>query len=146
MVNVIRKLSSDDIPFLVSAFVRAYADQNWNEVWTSDSATMRLNELVSSSQTTGFVYLRNGVIIGCTICEILSWCDGKHLEIKELFVDPDYQNQGVGHALLQKVDDYRISEGIAELYLWTNNLPSLIRFYKKMGFNIDSSEIRFSKK
>ena len=107
---------------------------------------MRLNELVSSSQTTGFVYLRNGVIIGCTICEILSWCDGKHLEIKELFVDPDYQNQGVGHALLQKVDDYRISEGIAELYLWTNNLPSLIRFYKKMGFNIDSSEIRFSKK
>ena len=145
MRSEIRNLSACDIPTLANIFARVYSGDNWNETWSVENASIRLNELVNSPLSIGFVYLLNNAVIGCAICETLSWYDGKHLEIKELFVEPEHQGMGVGTALLREIEKCRHNLNISKLFLWTSNTHTLITFYQKMGFILDVSEVRLTK-
>jgi ribosomal protein S18 acetylase RimI-like enzyme len=59
------------------------------------------------------------------------------LEIKNLAVNPDYQNQGIGKLLIQSGEDFAKSKGFLTLSICTGNTSfRQLALYQKMGFQI----------
>lgn len=60
-----------------------------------------------------------------------------HLRLHDLFVDPAYNRQGAGKALLSSVFAQAAGGGLKEICLITSaNAPWTVPFYKKNGFII----------
>lgn len=58
-------------------------------------------------------------------------------------VDPKYQGNGIGSALLERVETSVRNEGGKKLLVWTSSLPRFNRakeFYKRKGFKEESGE------
>ncbi len=56
--------------------------------------------------------------------------------IQDLLVYPEYQRQGIGAALLQRVmQEY---QKVYQLHLFTENTEKTIDFYKSLGFVMDT--------
>lgn len=97
----LRELIMNDIQIVANVYVKAYAEEDWNEKWNCEDAAQRIDEIVSSPQCKGGVCELEGKIVGCILFEILTWHTGKQLEIKEIFVAPDFQRRGIGRKLLE---------------------------------------------
>ena len=143
--SFIRRINQNDIPEVSHIFTRAYSGEDWQEQWSYETAKERIQELLSLPHGIGFVYVFNGVITGCMICEVVTWCTGKQLEIKELFVDPTYQKNGIGKSFMDYINGFVSEHGITNVFLWTNNSRSLINFYTRTGYRVDTTVIRFEK-
>lgn len=57
------------------------------------------------------------------------------LHIKELFVDPFFQNRGIGGKILMEIENYGARNGVNFMYLWVleKNKPAQY-FYEKYKF------------
>ncbi|MCK9478237.1 MAG: GNAT family N-acetyltransferase [Firmicutes bacterium] len=76
-------------------------------------------------------------VIGSLRIEINS--DNKTAYLSRFGVLLEYRNIGVGKKLMQAVDIELKSLGIQKLFLHTAiNIPELISFYKKVGFQIET--------
>lgn len=85
------------------------------------------NDYLPASET--FVWEEKGLIKG--FISILEQC-----YIGALFVDPAFQEQGIGSLLMQMaIDKY----GALKLGVYKNNFRA-VRFYRKMGFDVASQQ------
>lgn len=141
----LRELFMNDVPIVANVYVKAYAEEDWNEKWDCEDAAQRINEIVSSPQCKGVVCELEGKIVGCILFEILTWHTGKQLEIKEIFVAPDFQRRGIGKKLLEYAETWGKKVGTSELFLWTNKSKKLIDFYSKVGYCEDAKTIQLIK-
>lgn len=65
---------------------------------------------------------------------------GNTAYITRFGVFPEYQNNGIGKALLNHVDSLLVSKGIKKVYLHTaSRHRELVCFYYNMGFYVDST-------
>ena len=56
--------------------------------------------------------------------------------IQDLLIRPEFQRQGIGRALMQRIiDEYK---GVYQMHLLTDNTEKTIGFYKSMGFIMDT--------
>ncbi|TDT45982.1 GNAT family N-acetyltransferase [Fonticella tunisiensis] len=84
-----------------------------------------------------FVALLNGIPVGSVRIEVFP---DKTAYLSRFGVRPDYQNNGVGKALLDVVDTAMKEMGIKKIYLHTaSKATPLICCYYKRGFYIDST-------
>lgn len=62
-------------------------------------------------------------------------------ELAGLYVHPDHWSRGVGHMLLERVEQEFSSGGREESYLWVlHGNERAIRFYERHGWNADGDE------
>lgn len=141
----LRALNKNDIPIVANIYVKAYAEGDWNEKWDYEDAVQRISEIVSSPQCKGGVCELEGKIVGCILFEILTWHTGKQVEIKEIFVAPDFQGSGIGKNLLNYAETLGNEVGTSELFLWTNKSKRLIDFYSRAGYCEDTKTIQLIK-
>lgn len=104
MELVVRELVMGDIPKVANVYIKAYAEEDWNEQWACKDAAQRIYEIISSPHCKGGICVLNEEVIGCILFEILTWHTGKQLEIKEIFVIPSFQRQGIGKKLLEYME------------------------------------------
>lgn len=143
---VLRDLMESDIHEVSKIYVEAYAEGMWNELWNYNTAKKRISEMFSSPQYRGYVAILNREIVGCIICEILTWHTGKQLEVKEIFVFPQYQKKGIGKKLINYIKKIAKESGVTEVYLWTKKEQSLMEFYSDIGFCGNYEVVQFMKK
>lgn len=146
MELVVRELAMGDIPKVANVYIKAYAEEDWNEQWACKDAAQRIYEIISSPHCKGGICVLNEEVIGCILFEILTWHTGKQLEIKEIFVIPSFQRQGIGKKLLEYAEIIGKEVGVRELFLWTNKSEKLINFYSKLGYRDGCNTTQFIKK
>jgi len=142
----LRELIDDDIFEIANIYVKAYADEDWNEQWIYEDALQRICEIISSPVCKGVVCLLNKKIVGCALYEILTWHTGKQLEIKEIFVNPCFHRNGIGKKLLTYIEVVGKAIGVSEAFLWTNNSKGLFNFYSQIGYREYCNTKQFIKK
>ena len=59
--------------------------------------------------------------------------DGEWGYVTAVYTIPEYQNQGIGKQLMDKVKDWSMNKGLELLIVWPSDRS--IPFYKRSGFN-----------
>lgn len=106
-------------------FVARYAITAENEQKYTESMTAHLHD----SSWYIWVAENEGIIKGYTVAQKV---DSTLLRAKELFIDPQYQGEGIGSALFKTVLD-SVDTDIVELAVLENNERAKY-LYKKNGF------------
>jgi N-acetylglutamate synthase-like GNAT family acetyltransferase len=84
-----------------------------------------------------FIALVNNAPVGTIRVEIEH---DKTALITRFGVMPEYQNNGIGRAIMNYVDKFLVSKNIEKACLYTaSKHKDLVRFYYSMGFYIDST-------
>jgi N-acetylglutamate synthase-like GNAT family acetyltransferase len=126
----IRRFNNNDAIEVSKIIEKCFRTQNLGN-YTKESIENQINEnsteklIKTSKQVRYFVSLDNDKIIGI--------CGYDKNKVRTLFIDPEYQNKGIGSLLLKYVLAEAKNEGINELKCWSTKYAE--RFYNKNGFN-----------
>lgn len=145
MELVLRDMEENDIYDVSKIYVEAYAKGIWKESWNFSTAEKRITEMFLSPQYKGYVAILNQEIVGCIMCEILTWHTGKQLEVKEIFVFPQYQKKGIGKKLINYIQKEAKELDVTEIFLWTKKEHSLMKFYSDIDFGNNCEVVQFIK-
>ena len=104
-------------------------------IQTMDGINKEARELIKSKNTPGklskelnnretFVYEKKGLIAG------LGCLDGN--EIKRVYIDPRFQKQGIGSAIIKRLEKLAREKGLKTIIIQAS--PSSEFFYQKLGY------------
>ncbi|MCL2003769.1 MAG: GNAT family N-acetyltransferase [Oscillospiraceae bacterium] len=132
-----KDMQQDIENFIQICFKEVYANMGWGY----DPAG-RHSDIANICEA----YMKNGcfwclydgtVLIGTVaaknICQVSA--NGKHIELKRMFVLKEYQGKGYGRLLLETVIDYSRKNGFDKILLDTRiDFHAAIKLYRKNGF------------
>ncbi len=106
----------------------------WAENWTTESALACLHDLLALPRAVNLTVLDDGACLGAIFGHDCVKGHGLSHEIKELFVPPRAQGQGIGQALMVRYLTERHLGGVNNIYLLTARDPISEEFYGRLGF------------
>lgn len=130
----IKEISLNDLEQCSDLLIQAYNGEPWNNNWTTETAKKYLQEFMDSTRFIGFALLNDNNIIGAAFCHERTWWTNDELYIDELYISPNYQNQGCGKQLLQFIEQYIKDNKLAGITLLTNKYMPALKFYNKNEF------------
>lgn len=138
-----RKIEKRDYENCGKVLVDAFKAAPWNEDWTLKQAMTRIDEIMSSMVSRGFVLVDGDVIVSMVLGRILTYLDHKEFWIDEFSVNPSYQKQGIGTRMMAYVKDEirKEAEAVSYLALNTRKGAPAVRFYEANGFREDVSSL-----
>lgn len=119
----IRKTTAEDAPKIndLSTQFSFEQDRDWNKLISSEISEM-------------FVLEENNQIIGFTGLKYHDW--NKTVQIIDVFVHPDYRNQGKGKELVKYLINHLRGKDYRTLLAEAPSLNSVLSLYLKSGFRI----------
>jgi len=146
---VLRKVTSKDIQTLREISIRTYTDQFEKQnnpldfqlyIEEAFSNEALLEEVNNKESVFYFVLLKATLVAYIKLNTGTAQTDIKEttgIELQRIYVDKNFQNQGIGRQLIKMIVDKANREGYAYLWLgvWEHN-PNAIRFYKQLDFTV----------
>jgi proline iminopeptidase len=81
--------------------------------------------------------------------QIIGGCNGfvifGNIYTDQLWVDPNYRNNGLGYKLMAKVHEYGVKSGCTMATLATMNFQEVLSFYAKLGYITDFERTGYNK-
>lgn len=100
-----------------------------------DNLSLEEGVEIESTERISFVALNGNRFIGCS--SGLAHKNGGNYSgwfyLTDLFVEKEFRNQGLGAALLKKLEDETRRIGVQNIWLWTSGLPTL-KFYGRYDY------------
>ena len=132
-------LTNYHIPELSKFYMETYNSPPWNEKWTMEAATQKLDELINCRDSYGLAAVdENGNIIGMivgisegisTSCyNIRQFC------IRDFLVITSMHGNGIGSELMAELESHLKAMGIGRTYLITSSSNGTNSFYLKQGY------------
>lgn len=131
----INEMTLENISSYAEVFIETFNCEPWNDSWTTETATMRLSGLMSSSTYFGLHLRDNDKIVGFILGQKEQFFDGIHFQIQEFCVIPTEQRKGYGTALLKELKEFLKESGVVSTYLITSKGERTEGYYQKQGFN-----------
>ena len=129
-------LGEEDLPVMAELYKAAFGGEPWHDDWSDREQLMEyIREISGSYHALHFGLRIDGKLVAVSIGMIRHWWEGTNYNIEELFVDPEYQGQGLGSRFMQMIVDEIKGRGLAGIFLQTDNDKPSYRFYHKNGFN-----------
>ncbi|GAA0077803.1 GNAT family N-acetyltransferase [Clostridium sp. CTA-5] len=136
-MNILR-VNECDLKECARLFVKVFNGEPWNDKWTYESAYKRLKDIYMCPNFVGIKYVEDNVIKGAIFANCEEWYEGKHLNIKEVFVSNESQGNNIGSILINAIE-YEVKRiGVDFLILFTQN-NMLKNFYIKNNFKEENS-------
>ncbi len=133
-VMEVKELTKDDIENCSQLIMRAYNGRPWNYQWTSERASLYLNELFDSSRFAGFVIYEGDELVAAMFSHAKTWWINDLLMIDELFVSAEKQGKGYGQALMNAAREFSRKNNIGSITLLTHKFMPAVSFYEKNKF------------
>lgn len=113
---------------------KAYNSEPWNDEWSIEKAHQKLACFYDSPGFAGFTAYLNDELVGACVGNIEPYYTGDYFYLKEMFVLPEAQQQGIGKQLLAVMKAYLKEICIQQIILFTSNEFHPYRLYEKSGF------------
>ena len=138
---IIRKATPDDAKQIKMLHTKTYKisyrnfipDDYLDSLETTEEKIEKLKTHILES--TYFVAEENNQILGFVNITPQS---SDTLEINTLYIDPDFQKQGIGSLLIDKI--LKENKHHTKCILWTMKFGPALKFYEKQGFTTTSNE------
>ncbi len=142
---MIRLFTNSDLPQVTKLLVRVFNPSAWNEVWTYERAHNQIDKTCRSPGFIGFITIPEDMVLAVLFGQLQTTHTPKTFHIKEFFVDPDCQRQGLGTALLNHLEKYLDNLGVYHLTTAISGKSPAMRFYLKRGF-VDTGPVFYNPK
>ncbi len=120
---------------VAEAYVAIFNGSEWNERWTQERAEKRLQQVIGTPDSMGFVAVDDqGAIVGFTFGVIESWDVLDQCYIKELAVCSGHRGQGVGSALLNRLTKAAFQQHATQMVVDTNRDIPAYGMYQRRGY------------
>ena len=131
----IRNLTKEDLEECSVLYTQVFNGEPWNDEWTTESATKRLQDIFISANFLGFVYVNEGKIIGSVLGNLEHFYDGIHYNLREMFISSELQGNGAGSILMNSLEKELSNLGVNTIILFTSKGNRTSNFYIKNGFS-----------
>ena len=138
-----RVYKETDIEGLANAMSEAYSEEPWNEKWSLDRATRRVQAILGNFESIGIVVEEGGAIIGGLLGYVDPYADEDFFYVSELFVVPQYKRHGIGRNLIKELENELKKKGISVVQLMSIE-PNEV-FYGKCGLSKDDVSVLFKR-
>lgn len=137
---MIRRLEISDFEILASMYDKIFKSEKWKFDWLNiDNIIRYFTDIYNSPKFTGYTFIYNGRVSGACLGEISDYFSSVQYYIKEIFIELDLQNKGVGSIFLNEIECDLKKRGVNNMTLYTSkNIPAY-KFYHKNGY-VDSTE------
>ncbi len=139
-------ITQDKLSQYAELFVKVFNEEPWFDHWTIETATKRLEEMMSNPCTKGLACYINNELVGVILGRKEQYYDGVHFQIQEFYISNSTQGMGIGTALLERFKEELIKEGITQIYLMTLKGERTEGFYNKKGFETDKMSVLMNMK
>ena len=129
-----REMNHDDLKKCTRLFQEAFLKEPWKETWTYEKAYQRLEGIMDSKSSIGFVITDNHHMIGMLCGRIMPYLDDYELWVEEVCISDSYQGQGLGSQLLNYTKQELINKNVNRMVLNTTRGYLSDVFYLKNGF------------
>ena len=129
------ELDDSYLPQMAELYKAAFSGEPWNDNW-SDPVQLDeyMKDISHAHHALNFGLLEEGRLVAMSVGRISHWWEGTNYNIEELCVSPDCQGQGMGSKLLALIEERIRKQGLAGIFLQTDNDKPSYRFYHKNGF------------
>lgn len=137
-----------DISFLndlVEVFIEAFNSEPWNDEWTIDSASKRLQQMIRCDGFYGLAAYSEDKLVGLILGNCEYYYDGIDFVVKEFCVDKNKKGKGIGSILLDEFTNRLKDTEIRRIILNTCKGEATEGFYIRKGFNTIEDMICMSK-
>lgn len=133
----IRTATKDDIPVMAELLHELFAiEVDFTPDFAAQSEGLRL--LIERESTEIFVAeVQDNVVGMCSVQIHISTAKGREVGVVEdVVIDVDYRGQGLGAALLRRLEEWSVQRGLTRLQLLADkdNHPAL-GFYRRQGWH-----------
>lgn len=125
--------------------VSVFANPPWNENWTIELALKRLQNTYNIAGFYGIFAKNENQIIGFALGHIEQYIEDNTFYLKEMCVAENYQNTGIGTAIINKLQKDLLGNNVARIWLLTLQNSQAENFYKKCGFSNSTKIIMMTK-
>ncbi|MGM9969291.1 MAG: GNAT family N-acetyltransferase [Anaeroplasma sp.] len=134
-------MEQSDIKACALTLMKAFKEEPWYEKWTFEQAYTRIDEIMSSRVSRGYVIYDGDVVVSMLSGRIMTYLGFKELWIDEFSVNPEYQRQGFGTKMIKFVRSElkKEKEKISYLVLNTERGYPSVKFYEANGFKTNDS-------
>ena len=139
---MIRDMIWTDIPACADILCSVYNNDLWECRWERAAAIEYLTDIFSMPKFIGYVIEENGEILGGLFAREKVWWNNSEAYVEELFIKPEHQGKGYGSALMKRVEQYVMENGLAGITLSTNRHAPAADFYHRNGF-VDCNHVLF---
>lgn len=95
----IRQMQKCDLQQVAEVYALVYQKFDIGERWTVETSKKLLSYWFDKQPDLAFVAECESKVIGAFVAGIKPWWDGNHISDGEIFVQPDYQKNGIGTKL-----------------------------------------------
>lgn len=133
-VNGIYLISEEHLIECAGLYVRVFNSEPWNDQWTVESAHKRLRDIYLSPGFTGVLFLKDGRVKAAIMVNCEEWFEGRHFNLREMFVETELQGKTIGSELLTELETRLKELGVRTVILFTSKGNRTNSFYRKIGF------------
>ena len=134
-----RAIKTTDFETCAKSLRATFKEEPWNENWTYNQAYERIDEMMASRMSRGYVVVDDDRVVGMCIGRIMTYMAFKELWVDEFSVNPTYQGQAIGSKLIAFVTDELKKENVSHMALTTAREYPAVKFYEKNGFKVSES-------
>ena len=127
-------LVENDLIKCTEAFIEVFNGEPWNDEWIFTNAKKYLLNFYQTPGFLGVLAVENDEILGFIFGVNRVWWSGDEFFINEMCVRTQYQNKGIGKAMLNHLIKELHSSNISNIVLLTDRGIPAEEFYKKNGF------------
>ncbi len=138
-------IKRDNLMECVGLFVSVFNNPPWDENWDTEAAFQQLDNYRRTPDFYGLIASVDDEVVGFALGFIKRWDRHKQFHLKEMCVATERQRDGVGTALLNKLEEQLKNQGVEQLYLDTVRDTPAQAFYAKNGFYVSPKIIMMSK-
>ena len=129
----IREINVRDISSVLPFYISYYNGQE-EGCWTEITAGKRIHQVLSMEDSYGLIMTDHGTAIGFVMGYFKQYDDIVGYTLEEIVIAAEYQNKGIGSALLQELEIHVRQKGAAcvELQAVADDLHE--HYYDKAGY------------
>ena len=133
-----QEITEQDIERLSKLFISSFNQPPWNEAWTMNTASARLQQLIKSPDFFGLMLVEEKQVQAMAIGHFESFYNGTDFFIREFCVANHLTRTGIGSRFLQAFEQQLSLKGATSIYLLTSSKHRIDYFYRKNDYTIDT--------
>jgi ribosomal protein S18 acetylase RimI-like enzyme len=138
----LKRLKINNINQCTQLFRKVFEADPWHDQWkTDDRAKQYLKDIFKTPGYRGYQIKYDKKIVGGVVGHIIKWWQGDEFYIREFFIDPKYQGQGLGKKLYHFMKEQLASETVETIILMTDHDKPAYAFYKNLGLKINEKNV-----